>query len=531
MNKINKMYELDMILIIVLIFSLVLSYLSFHSKKTAIQLVNDMGIGYNLGITFNCGNIIEEQSSEKKEELLGTTFPTKNIIKEIRKNGFKTIRFQILYKNNYIYNNGTINSELINKIKELTNLIRKLNMYLIFSIKHTNQFWDSEGINAKDKYINFWKQIAHELKNYDEHLIFESMYEMGYLAYLDKMYNYYEDKEYYLSQDFINTIRDSEGFNNGRLLIIPMLTIDFELNYFTFDYYEYKIPKDPYNKLAISIYYYFPSQDSNPMDIFDPINLYDNYGDSQQFFPVTEWGSSMNFGNIISNYNYIKQNFTDKGFPIIIDEVGILNDYIKNNYSLEIFLYTLFSMSHEKGGILPCLWDIPNVSSIYKNFYFDKETNKWSNSNYQKLFNKISKGKSIKSSDYYFQTNLQTEDTQNFGYYTIYASKKRIMKIFVNVKFNIHIDNYIVLTIYSSDKSASDLEFNFIEKDGKKQYDGTSIFTVDGSKIELYFYAQAAAWLGEEHMIINNMTVQYDEEYLYFDYVSYKSDIIKEINS
>jgi len=330
MNKINKMYELDMILIIVLIFSLVLSYLSFHSKKTDIQLVNDMGIGYNLGITFNCGNIIEEQSSEKKEELLGTTFPTKNIIKEIRKNGFKTIRFQILYKNNYIYNNGTINSELINKIKELTNLIRKLNMYLIFSIKHTNQFWDSEGINAKDKYINFWKQIAHELKNYDEHLIFESMYEMGYLAYLDKMYNYYENKEYYLSQDFINTIRDSEGFNNGRLLIIPMLTIDFELNYFTFDYYEYKIPKDPYNKLAISIYYYFPSQDSNPMDIFDPINLYDNYGDSQQFFfPVTEWGSSMNFGNIISNYNYIKQNFTDKGFPIIIDEVGILNDYIK----------------------------------------------------------------------------------------------------------------------------------------------------------------------------------------------------------
>ena len=212
-------------------------------------------------------------------------------------------------------------------------------------------------------------------------------------------------------------------------------------------------------------------------------------------------------------------------------KLGSLMIILKFNYSLEIFLYTLFSMSHEKGGILPCLWDIPNVSSIYKNFYFDKETNKWSNSNYQKLFNKISKGKSIKSSDYYFQTNLQTEDTQNFGYYTIYASKKRIMKIFVNVKFNIHIDNYIVLTIYSSDKSASDLEFNFIEKDGKKQYDGTSIFTVDGSKIELYFYAQAAAWLGEENMIINNMTVQYDEEYLYFDYVSYKSDIIKEINS
>ena len=93
------------------------------------------------------------------------------------------------------------------------------------------------------------------------------------------------------------------------------------------------------------------------------------------------------------------------------------------------------------------------------------------------------------------------------------------------------INNFPKNLIYSSDKSSSDLEFNFKEKDGKKQYDGTSIFTVDGSEIELYFYAQAKAWLGEEHMIINNITVQYDEEYLYFDYISYKSDILKEINS
>ena len=105
------------------------------------------------------------------------------------------------------------------------------------------------------------------------------------------------------------------------------------------------------------------------------------------------------------------------------------------------------------------------------------------------------------------------------------------MKIFINVKFNIHIDNYIVMTVYSADKSSSDLEFNFKEKDGKKQYDGTSIFTIDGSEIELYFIVQTKAWFGEEYMIINNITVQYDEEYLNFDYISYKSDILKEINS
>ena len=103
------------------------------------------------------------------------------------------------------------------------------------------------------------------------------------------------------------------------------------------------------------------------------------------------------------------------------------------------------------------------------------------------------------------------------------------MKIFVNVRFNIHINDYIALTVYSSNNISAYLEFNFKEKDGKRQYDGTTIFTVDGSKLGLYSYAQVTAWFGEEDMIINNMTVQYQEEYLCFDYISYKSDILKEI--
>ena len=188
-------------------------------------------------------------------------------------------------------------------------------------------------------------------------------------------------------------------------------------------------------------------------------------------------------------------------------------------------------MSYEYEGILPCLWDIAIVSTNYKNFYFNKESSEWSNDKYQKIFNNISKGKFTKSLDYYYQTNLETEDIPYFGYYIINTGQKRIMKIFVNVKYNMHINNYIVLTVYSSNNVSAYLEYNFKEKDGKKQYDGTSIFTVDGSEIELYFYAQAKAWFGEEHMIINNITVQYEEEYLCFDYISYKSDILKEINS
>ena len=231
------MYDLHIILILIFIFSLLLNYLSFNYKWTAIQLVNDMGIGYNLGNTYNCCNTLHEKYLENEEiKLLGTILPTKNILKEIRKNGFRTIRFQILY-NNHIYNNGKINSEWINKIKELINLINKLDMYLILSIKHTRQFWYTEGRNSEDKYINFWTQVANELINYDEHLIFESIYEIGYLIYLG-IYDF-EIMDYYLSQDFIDVIRNSGGLNIERLLIVPMISSDFELDFYYLEIEEF----------------------------------------------------------------------------------------------------------------------------------------------------------------------------------------------------------------------------------------------------------------------------------------------------
>ena len=404
-------------------------------------------------------------------------------------------------------------------------------MHLILSIKHTKQFWEFEGRNAKNKYINFWKQIANELIYFDDHIALESMYEIGYLAYLDSIFNYYEDKVYYLSQDFINVIRDSGGYNIDRLLIIPMISSDFELNLINFNYIEYQIPNDPYNKLAISIYYYFPSEDYNPWNILDPNTIYDKLGYKYLLYPFMEWGSNHNYKAIINSFNYMKQNFTDKGIPVIISEVCFLNDYIKKNNSIEQFLYSFFSISSEYEGVLPCLWDIPIVPSNYNSFYLNKEKGEWSNDKYRKLFNKISKGKFIKSFDYYYKTNLETEDIRLFEYYSIYANQKRIIKIFINVKFNIHIDNEIVLTVYSLFKDQDYIEFNFEEKDGKRQYDGTTIFTVDGSELDLYYYAQVSEWFDEEYMIINNITVQYEELYLCFDHISYKSYILNEIIS
>ena len=67
------MNHLHIFLLMILLISLILDYLSFNSKKTALQLVTDMGIGYNLGNTYNCCNTLHEKYLENEEiKLLGT---------------------------------------------------------------------------------------------------------------------------------------------------------------------------------------------------------------------------------------------------------------------------------------------------------------------------------------------------------------------------------------------------------------------------------------------------------------------------
>ena len=86
------------ILITIIVISLILDYLTFYYKNTAIEVVNDMGIGYNLGNTYNYSDDLGNDSIENYEiKTWGTILPTKKIINKIKKYGFKTIRFQVKY--------------------------------------------------------------------------------------------------------------------------------------------------------------------------------------------------------------------------------------------------------------------------------------------------------------------------------------------------------------------------------------------------------------------------------------------------
>ena len=504
--------EINILLILLFMLSLIINYIYFSSKKTAIQIVDDMGLGYNFGKTFNCCSSVDEENILYEQiKTWGTILPTKKMIKKIKKYGFKTIRFQILYTNL----TDIINSEWLMKIKEIVNWIIKKEMYCILCVYHDKEFWISGGQRSKDNYINFWKQIAIQFTDYDEHLIFETLSEIDIRIKYFNVLNF--------TQDFVDTIRSSDGYNKERLLIIPEMTTELELN----DFYELKLPKDILNKTAISIQYYFPSISLNEYEM-EPLSWNDKYGYIYETIPIIKWGSDNDYKEIMDKMEMLKSLFIDKGIPVIFAEIGILSKYNNNVGSNREFLYTLFSLTKEINGFMSCLWDNSEKISENNNYY-NRETDTWNDEKIQKIINKISKDKGIKSFDYYTETNSEVFVSYiNFYYSKILNKKlKRVIanaKIFENGILGIDFD--IIISSYC----LNDWIDVFINKeDGKKEYDGTITYTVDVSSYNMFNEIYVFVWGEDRYVFINNVTFEFKENFTFFDYISYKNSIIKDI--
>ena len=186
------MNALSIILLIILLISLILDYLCVMKKRTSIEIVRKMGMGYNIANTFDSFSYLKNINIPNEQiELNGNIAPTKNMIKKIKKYGFKTIRFPVTWMN-FIDDEGNIKSEWMKRVKEVIDLIIKENLYCILNVHNDgdNESWLRRGMEIKDKYINLWTQIAIEFKDYNEYLIFESMDTVNFFDYIKNNFDF-----------------------------------------------------------------------------------------------------------------------------------------------------------------------------------------------------------------------------------------------------------------------------------------------------------------------------------------------------
>ena len=500
---------LPIILFIILILSLSFNYITLSHKTTAIEIVNKMGIGINLGNLFDSydENIKEIKTPDEQITLYGNVAPTKNMILNIKKNGYRTIRLPITWLY-FMDQSGIVNSEWMSRIKEVVKWIINYNMYCIINVHNDGKEgnWLSKGIDSKEKYEILWTQIANEFKDFSEYLIFESMNEVEYI--LGDSYDY--KTLFSLTQSFVDIVRNSGGKNSERLLLISGANADYELTVSD----DYIMPIDPANKLAMSIHYYAPYEFTK-----------ENCNNSKK-----TWGDYFDYDEIMTNFYIMRVSFVDKGIPIILGEIGVITEDGKEKESIEEYLYTVFSLSWEFDGVMPCLWDTSNKNTGNMNFY-NRETNTWYD---EKIYNSllgVSKGKFVSMWDNFIYTNQEKityfDEKGNINYY---FDDLHLLTITFNVKF-VNNASYTDIEIFSFDIFGDEIKIDFGKKNSIKRYDGTFTYLINTTNIECYEYIYSIKSENYENIIFNYFIFEFEEYVSVFDYESYKNQVITNVNS
>jgi hypothetical protein len=240
---------------------------------------------------------------------------------------------------------------------------------------------------------------------------------------------------------------------------------------------------------------------------------------------MPKWGNKNDYSEMFSVFERLKEEYIDKGIPIVITEIGVLTEQEKEIESIRDYLFFAFSMSASYKGLMICLLDESNRENGDMN-YFDRINYKWFDEKIGDNFKRIYRGNFIKPTDYYYSTNKETvTDLSVGGTINIKIGKKKVLKVIFNVKMLTNQLWTVGFGISSLDKSGAGFGIKIKGDDGKRQYDGSYTYTFDVSNRDINEIVEIQKWWGNNETIINYLTVEFNQSYTIFNYNSYKSDI------
>ena len=316
------------------------------------EITSEMGLGWNLG------NQLEANSNGTPSETAwGNPTITSSIFTAVKNAGFSTVRIPVSWLS-YIGSGSsyTVDSSWMARVQEVVDMAIAADLYVVINV-HGDGYstvtggWllpgasDQTTIVAKFKAL--WTQIATTFKDYDEHLIFEGMNEIG----ADANYDWETVNEYYTNintynQTFIDAVRATGGNNEKRWLIITGWNTN--IDYTTNQWLNFELPTDSYNsspRYMISVHYYSPWE-------FCGNESYDvvNWGSSASS-SVATWG---NEDYMIEQIALCYDNFVSQGYPVFIGEFGCID---KGNTAMRVYWAETFVNLCKNNGCIPVWWD------------------------------------------------------------------------------------------------------------------------------------------------------------------------------
>jgi len=306
----------------------------FDTKKTSMDIVKDMGAGWNLGNSLDAlGNGLGSETA------WGNPKTSKAMIDDICNAGIKTIRIPVSW-GKHCDSKGNVDKDWMNRVKEVVDYAYDNGVYVILNSHHDNTYYDIGGcVKSEDtlnksvkKMTKLWTQIGNTFKNYDERLIFETMNEPRTEGSAKEWSGgTAEEREvvYTLNREIVAAIRATGGNNEYRHIMVPTYAATSSTNILK----QMKFPDD--DRLIMSVHAY------NPYFFAMDANGSGDFSDKDK----------KELDNFFKQLNTI---FVSKGIPVVIGEYGATN---KNNLEDRVEWAEYYVKGAGKYNIPCVIWD------------------------------------------------------------------------------------------------------------------------------------------------------------------------------
>ena len=315
-------------------------------ESEGMEFIKELHLGWNLGNTFDAsdaGHISAEHEMDYEKAWCGEITKIENIA-AIKAAGFKTIRIPVSW-HNHVDADFRISKAWLARVKEVVDWCLDMDLYVIVNTHHDNdeQYYypDSAHLESSKKYLTaIWSQLAEAFRDYDEHLILESLNEPRLVG---TDYEWWIDRNNAQCQDavasintfnqlFVDTVRAAGGSNATRWLLVPgyAASPDGALNP------DFAMPEDPQNRVILSVHAYRP------------------YNFALNKAGTKEWSldNSDDTGDIVSFMDNLYGKFIINGIPVLIGEFGAMN---KDNLEARVAFSAYYTACARAHG-MSCLW-------------------------------------------------------------------------------------------------------------------------------------------------------------------------------
>lgn len=388
---------------------------------SAIELVDDMGMGINLGNTFDCHGAstkyfgtgggasgtgwIPESSwnANSTETAWGNPVTTKAMIDAIHAAGFDSIRIPVTWFENSDPVTHDIDDAFLARVKEVVDYAYSNGMYVIINMHwdwanasadqlkyfqaqgKESAYWLTKGMDALPQFKTMWTEIANYFKDYDNHLVFEDMNEVTFDYDTLNTFN----------SSFVDLVRATGGNNKDRLLLLAGANDDLSKTCSD----KYIVPDD--KMVAVTAHYYYPTPWA--VATVSDLNAPGYWG-----YQGT-WGTDEDKQYVYEQFAKMKAYYVDRGIPVILGEYGVVTDPAagKDPDDIVEYLKTIASSALSTEGVAAYLWDAGDAGDMKT---FSRKSMQFTSEDNKNVYTNLKKYGSPLEFTYDIKKNVQTTD-------------------------------------------------------------------------------------------------------------------------